>query len=174
MPKIINNLQETILSEAKEEVITNGYSMMAMRSVAKRCGIAVGTLYNYYSSKDDIIATILLREWNLAYEKMQQSSLASSSLKDSLKYIYQEIITFSSSYSCIFKEKKAIESFYTVYPLYHEKLRSQIAVLVNEITLKYLNSFPDFMPDFISEAIISWSGERKDFEEFYSVVCRLF
>jgi AcrR family transcriptional regulator len=63
MPKIIDNLKEKILIEAKRQVFSCGYSETTIRSVAAECGIAAGTIYNYYPSKDYLIAAFILEDW---------------------------------------------------------------------------------------------------------------
>ena len=66
MPKIIDNLEENILSAARRLVAEHGYAAVTMRAVAKECGIAVGTFYNYYPSKDAMLAACLLHDWQAA------------------------------------------------------------------------------------------------------------
>ena len=66
MPKIINNLEENILSAARRLVAEQGYAAVTMRAIAKECGIAVGTFYNYYPSKDAMLAACLLHDWQTA------------------------------------------------------------------------------------------------------------
>ena len=61
MPKIIDGLQMQILKEAKPQAFKNGYSKMTIRSVAKACDIAVGTIYNYYPSKEFLMASFPAR-----------------------------------------------------------------------------------------------------------------
>ena len=56
MPKIIENLREQLLSEAKKQVKERGYAATTVRSVAKACGLGTGTVYNYFKSKDMLIA----------------------------------------------------------------------------------------------------------------------
>ena len=50
MPKIIANVREQIIEVAKRQIEELGYENTTIRSVAKGCGIAVGTVYNYFSS----------------------------------------------------------------------------------------------------------------------------
>ncbi len=50
MPKIIENLQSKLIEEAKKQIEEAGYGAMTIRSVAKACGVGVGTVYNYFSS----------------------------------------------------------------------------------------------------------------------------
>ena len=50
MPKIIENLRSQRLSEAKKQISERGYKNTTIRSVASGCGVAVGTVYNYFKS----------------------------------------------------------------------------------------------------------------------------
>ena len=52
MPKIIENLREKLVREAQYQVEERGYSALTIRSVANACGVGVGTVYNYFASKD--------------------------------------------------------------------------------------------------------------------------
>ena len=63
MPKIIENLREELLAEAKKQIAERGYKNTTIRSVAAECGIAVGTVYNYFKSKDMLIASFILVDW---------------------------------------------------------------------------------------------------------------
>ena len=56
MPKIIENVREQLLAEAKKQVFEHGYADTTIRSVARACGLGVGTVYNYFSSKEMLIA----------------------------------------------------------------------------------------------------------------------
>lgn len=51
MPKIIKNLKEKILISAMELFNDFKYKDVTMSGIAKKTGIAVGTLYNYYPNK---------------------------------------------------------------------------------------------------------------------------
>ncbi len=48
MPKIIENLRERLLAEAKRQVMESGYANTTVRSIAKACGVGTGTVYNYF------------------------------------------------------------------------------------------------------------------------------
>ena len=72
MPKIIDNVREELLKEAKKQLIENGYSHTTIRSVARGCGIAIGTVYNYFPSKDMLIATFMMEDWNTAFSSVER------------------------------------------------------------------------------------------------------
>lgn len=63
MPKVIENLQERILACARVLLLEQGIDGLNIRAVASACGVAVGTVYNYYGSKDQLIASIMLQNW---------------------------------------------------------------------------------------------------------------
>ena len=55
MPKIIENLPERLAEEARRQIEESGFSAMTIRSVAAGCGVGVGTVYNYFPSKEAFI-----------------------------------------------------------------------------------------------------------------------
>lgn len=64
MPKIIENLQDTILQAANEILFEQGFSDFSIRAVAKKLGIAPATIYNYYPSKESILEALVDSAWN--------------------------------------------------------------------------------------------------------------
>ena len=46
MPKIIENLRERLLVEARLQVNQLGYGQITVRGIASACGVGVGTVYN--------------------------------------------------------------------------------------------------------------------------------
>lgn len=72
MPKIIKDLKPQIKHQALilfEEV---GYSKVSMRKLASQVGIAVGTLYNYFSNKEELYLEILIESWKDTQIKLDQ------------------------------------------------------------------------------------------------------
>ena len=63
MPKQIQVGKETIIQEAKKLIEDKKFEELNCRSIAKRVGIGVGTLYHFFNSKDDILASVLLDDW---------------------------------------------------------------------------------------------------------------
>ena len=62
MPKIIENLREILLAASRTLLLEEGYRALTMRQVAGLCHVAVGTVYNYFPSKDMLDAHILLED----------------------------------------------------------------------------------------------------------------
>jgi AcrR family transcriptional regulator len=51
--------QQRILDTFESELLSEGYSSVSMRSVAKRAGISVPTVYRYYQNKEALLVALL-------------------------------------------------------------------------------------------------------------------
>ena len=111
MPKIIENVRAQLLSEAKKQITEQGYKNTTIRSVATACGIATGTVYNYFKSKDLLIATFLLEDWN---ERMSRVALETENKNypdEVVKCICDEIAQFIDANKNIFSAPEAKKAF---------------------------------------------------------------
>jgi len=61
MPKIVdhNQIREDILSGSFELFARTGFSPLTMREIAQQLGLSTGTLYHYFSSKEEIFRQML-------------------------------------------------------------------------------------------------------------------
>ena len=84
MPKIVENLRERIVEVTKKQIIENGYSKVTMRSIADACGIGLGTIYNYYESKDYIVATYMSENWKVCLSHVQSDIESGKSVLESI------------------------------------------------------------------------------------------
>lgn len=75
MPKIIENLPQKILDAAGMLFQQHGYPNTDMRQIADHAGIAVGTLYRYYTDKEDLYIHFLANSWKQTRQKLEQISI---------------------------------------------------------------------------------------------------
>lgn len=59
--------RESILLAAKEIAYSQGLSQVNIRRTAGACGIAVGTVYHYFSDKADLVVAILQDFWQQVF-----------------------------------------------------------------------------------------------------------
>ena len=127
MPKVIENLHDDILRVAKEMLLAEGYQKFTMRRVAAGCHIAVGTLYNYFSSKDVLAANIMLLDWLQEMGTARTEIALAGSCMEGLGIIYDAIHRFSLSYEGIWGEYGGRAG---ISPDYHKRIVAQIEELV--------------------------------------------
>ena len=168
MPKIIENLESKLTEEAKKQIEQVGYGAMTIRSVAKACGVGVGTVYNYFSSKEDLIATYLLEDWKQCITAINAVSTYSDHPREAAFCIYDQLVSFSLRHQSIFRDEAAAASFAGSFGKYHGMLRSQLAQPLR----KYCHS--DFSADFLAEALLTWTMAGTTFDEIYGMMEKHF
>ena len=168
MPKIIENLKDRLLAEAKQQIEQDGYQSVTIRSIAKGCGVGVGTVYNYFPSKERLIATHLLEDWKVCVDTIRQASDCAQSPQPILECIYEQLTGFASRHQAIFRDEAAASGFAGSFSQYHGMLRSQLAAPL----AKFCSS--DFASQFIAESLLTWTMAGKSFGEIYEMLKKLF
>ena len=174
MPKIIENLREKLLAEAKRQVMEEGYSAMTIRSVATACGVGVGTVYNYFQSKDMLIASFMLEDWLACLAVIEEGCTIEKGAEQALRCIYEELQRFMEKYASLFSDKDAETSSSGYLHQRHGMLREQIAKPLIPLCQKQANAKPEFVAEFIAESMLAWTRTEHDFEEISSILLQLF
>ena len=168
MPKIIENLQQRLTEEARRQIEENGYGAMTIRSVAQKCGVGVGTVYNYYSSKDELLASYLLADWNRCVFAINAVATYSDTPTPVLKCIHDQLCQYAQRHQAIFRDEAAAATFAGSFSRYHAMLRRQLAAPLQKFCQN------DFAAEFIAEALLTWTMAGTDFEEIYGMIQKLF
>ena len=168
MPKIIENLKNRLIAEAEKQIAESGYGAVTIRSVAKACGVGVGTVYNYFPSKEALIATHLLVDWKLCVDTITHTAESATDPKPVLQCIYRQLVSFADRHQAIFRDEAAAASFAGSFSQYHDRLRSQLASPLR----KFCDS--DFTAQFVAESLLTWSMAGKPFDEIYEILKKLF
>lgn len=169
MPKIIKNVKEQLILEAKKQVDELGYANMTIRSVAKACNLAIGTVYNYFESKEMLVASFMLEDWQICLNEINK--VLDKDFKSVLKVIYDNILIFANKYRSLFVDSVASKDASKSFNMRHKMLRAQLA--------KYIKPFikidedKEFISNFIAESLICWSMEEIEFEKIYILVNKL-
>lgn len=91
MPKIIKDLDKKILKTAEELFKEKGYEDVDMRLIARTIGIAVGTLYNYYSSKYVLYVEVLKRSWENTVSSIEKINIMDIEIDEKLYKIIEKL-----------------------------------------------------------------------------------
>lgn len=163
MPKIIENLRDELLKEARKQVFERGYRNTTIRSVASECGVAVGTVYNYFRTKDMLIASFVLEDWIECTRYIE--SYPKNRSKDFLGFVYMSLRRFADRYTVLFSDKEAEKSFNAAFSKKHELLRTQLALLILPIC-----DVDVFLAEYTAEALLTWTMAGRSFEQIYSLL----
>ena len=63
----MDNKKEKIFNAAREEFLANGFKKASMAKIAKKAGVASGTIYLYFSSKEELFQNVYVQENDLRH-----------------------------------------------------------------------------------------------------------
>ncbi len=171
MPKIIENVREQLLSEAKKQIAELGYSKTTIRSVAKACGLGTGTVYNYFPSKDMLIASVMAEDWKLCLQQLEKN--ASGEPEKIIQGIYDGLSGFMQKYHVLFCDSDAAKVYATMFSERHQQLRNQLAMFIRPICEKTDINDKTFLAEWIAESLLTWTVAGKGIEEQYEIIKQL-
>ena len=167
MPKIIENLREKLVGEARKQVQEQGYGALTIRSVATACGVGVGTVYNYFASKDALVAAFMLEDWQKSMAAVQAIAAESQTATPVFACIHRQLLEFTNLHQAVFADEAAVASFSGSPGPYHSLLRGQLASPLR----KYCRD--DFTAEFIAEALLTWTVAGRGIEEIEPLLIKL-
>lgn len=168
MPKIIENLQSRLIQEARKQVLEAGYSALTMRSVASSCGVSVGTVYNYFPSKDILFAHCLLEDWREFIAAIDAVNLHAQTPEPLVRCIYQQLQGLESTHYALFQDAKSATSFSGFFSKYRSNIRAHLAKPLEK------HCETPFAAEFIAEALLTWAFAGQDFDTVYGIIQKLF
>ncbi len=175
MPKIIENVREQLLLEARRQIEENGYAGTTIRSVAAACHIAVGTVYNYFPSKEILIASFMVEDWEECLKTIRK--IDPSEQEIFLRGIYDALTSFIVKHQTLFNDSAAEKPFAEAFPARHRQLREQIANLILPQCGSTGQSAEEsdlfFTAEFIAEALLTWTVAGTPFDQLYAVIRKL-
>ena len=95
MPKIIENPQAIILEHANKILGAEGYGALNMRAIAKSCGIATGTIYNYFPTKRHLLLQMMTDYWDTHFATIDKITASDEKLFAKLKKVFDVMEAFA-------------------------------------------------------------------------------
>ena len=155
MPKLIKNAKENIVKEAKALLLTEGLSGLNMRTIAERVGVAAGTLYNYFPSKEHLIVSIMLEDWVSMLKELEESLPNAQSAIQGLEMIFDAIQDFSDHHRATWQNQHQFKQFTVMRQKYHGVLIEQLCELILPLGNRFGFLFDETVAAFLSEVLLA-------------------
>ena len=165
MPKIIKNPEDRILQAARKRLLDKELSSFSLREVAADCGIAVGTIYNYFKDKESLMAAVMVQDWKDALEDARKELAQAQSLQEGLLHICREIRNYCLLYQKVWSSYPAGGEFSTRYRMRHELLLSQITELLKGLYKRFDTPCAEHRTTLYAELIIAGAQHPEIREE---------
>ena len=157
MPKIIEDVENRILRAARERLLGGDLSSFSARGIAEDCGIAVGTIYNYYRDKESLMGAVMAQDWQAELQKAAARIATVDSPEEGILCLYGSIRSFSASYAAVWANYPTGESFGALFRARHKLLLSQIEGQLSALFDRFELVLPSGQRTLLSELIIAAS-----------------
>ena len=94
--------RQAILDAAEAEFGGRGFADAKMTQIAQRAGVAAGTLYNYFDSKESILRALVDMRRKELGDRLRQIALAPGGARDKLLGLTTAVLGFIQSKSAMF------------------------------------------------------------------------
>lgn len=77
--------KEQVIEEASKIVSEQGLESCSMRALANSLGVAVGTIYNYFPSQDELFQVLFVTSWQKTIEILKESVAAQTGYENKFR-----------------------------------------------------------------------------------------
>ena len=162
MPKIIDGVRENLLTAARIQLIDGGYTALSLRALARDCKIAVGTIYNYFDSKESLVAHVIAADWQDTRKEMKDLCEEAASVPDGICAVFSQLQKFETLYSGVFSQFAGLGRPAGLSER-HQLLRSQLTGQINDLLSRFGLQEPVLSP-IAAEAVLA-SSLQPDIDE---------
>ena len=179
MAKQIINPETLILETAKKILLDGGYDKLNMRNVAKECGIATGSIYNYYPTKSELIVAMMTEYWDDFFVFMEE--IESLPFFDSLHSMFFKLEDFVKVFREVWLKPdlyKSKDSVNKGVKKEHEYLFKIQLFIEKKLIEEFPNNLEEISPREFSTFIISnfmsmLQNKRFSYESFEKIIKKL-
>ncbi|MCR5408979.1 MAG: TetR/AcrR family transcriptional regulator; helix-turn-helix transcriptional regulator [Bacteroidales bacterium] len=161
------------MEEARTELAEQGYDNLTIRQIAARCNIAVGTVYNYFKSKDVILGALLGEDWHSVLSDMDASIPKSKSLHEGLCMVASGLEGFCDRYRRLWSEYRRTDSSQYYSQNGHQMLLHAMVPRVEDILARNGRPMEAGLSELICETMISLASHGKHYAERANIIERM-
>lgn len=159
MPKQRCSTKESVLSAAKEILLSGDVDDFTIRAVARRSGVSIGTVYNCFASKDILAASIMLGDWVETLAEIRQDCRNSKSVVEAMTTMHGRIMHFSEKYRSVWSHYRTEGNFAEEYGKRHRQLTEQLAECLEIPIGAFWQQSPQHVATFIAENLLLCTGD---------------
>ncbi len=183
MNKVVTS-KEAILEVSRNLATQQGLKAINMRTVAKECQVALGSIYNYFPSKGDLIAATVESIWMSIFH-MTHDCLHFDNFIECLKWLYQQIQNGTKEYpDFLFIHPEGFDSNQkelgkAVMDKYFEHMYQNLTIVLQQDQNVKENTFDDslsereFIQFVFSNIMDNLSQNQKDCHTLIEIVKRI-
>ncbi len=129
--------RQIILDAALKTFVKNGYSATRVSDIAAQAGVAEGTLYNYFGSKEEMLLALFDEKWGGMIDELRIKVRRLPDPNDKLKVMFSTVIK-------LFKKDRELAEIFLVDV-------KQSSMFLNNYTVNRVMDFIDMIEDILKD-----------------------
>ena len=159
MPKKIDDLRQTILLHTRMILLMQGSEKLTVRAVAASCHVAVGTVYNYFPSKDMMVASVMAEDWEKLLAQIRADCEQAPSTLAGLELIFNGIRGFSKTFSPVWETYHPQVSTPNLAQSKHRQLVSQLIGTIQPMLERFGQTELPHLSRFLAESVLAGASD---------------
>ena len=95
--------REEILKAAEKIFAQNGFYNSTVAEIAKESEFAIGTLYQFFTNKEELYYTMMIEKFDLLYKTLQTRVSENNTCLEKLSCLVEEVLSFIEQHVDFFK-----------------------------------------------------------------------
>ena len=137
----VKDRRAIILDAALRTFVQRGYPETKVAEIASEAGVAEGTLYNYFPSKEDLLLALFDEKWGRIIDDIKKKIIRLDNPNDKLKEIFSSVVK-------MFKKNRHLAELFMIDI-------KQSSIFLNNYTINRIVEFIDIIEEILKE------GKRK-------------
>ena len=174
MPKVIPEIREQFIAAARQRILYSQQHDLTIREISEDCRTGLGTVYNYFPSKDELIAEVLFEDWQTLWEEVQKKLEDSESPMQDIELIYDALCTFMRKYYPTMEIYTSIAKSVGDVRSYHPAMIEQISGVISHTLMRYALSVEPYTDIVLAEILLGIAIHKSEqFEQICPIICRI-
>lgn len=174
MPKKIIDLRDKLLSYSRKTLLEGKAADLTIRSVASASGVAVGTVYNYFPSKENLIETVILVDFEVMIARLEKELIQMQDALEFLRVICEELQAFAKTYYEVLRIPPTRLDVSDSFRSRHNVFVDLLCELIQPAMVRCGCLFDPILPQFLAEALLVLAVDQdKHFENVYPIFRKL-
>ncbi|MBX0358977.1 TetR/AcrR family transcriptional regulator [Halobacillus sp. Nhm2S1] len=140
-----------IIDAAVEVIAENGYHSSQVSKIAKKAGVADGTIYLYFKNKEDILVSLFQEKMGQFIEKIEQETTSKQSAE-------QKLLTLIQTH---FEQLAADHHLAIVTQLELRQSNKELRQKINHVLKRYLNVIDQIVEEGVEEELFRSGLDRR-------------
>ncbi|WP_157130781.1 TetR/AcrR family transcriptional regulator [Halobacillus mangrovi] len=140
-----------IIEAAVEVIAENGYHSSQVSKIAKKAGVADGTIYLYFKNKEDILVSLFQEKMGQFIEKIEQETTSRQTAEEKLLTLIETHFT----------QLAADHHLAIVTQLELRQSNKELRQKINEVLKRYLNVIDHIVDEGVEEKLFRSGMDRR-------------